>query len=179
MEGDESAHGMADQMRRCPTLRVHERERVFGHLRDAQTRSEGLAAAQAAIVEPEALVVRGECVDLRSPSAAVDADALDEDDGRSAARDLVGEVAAFVGAAFVEDSVAVGSFGNFGRRHGGGWAESLWRPIPILDYGGGMIGSPALDRSCEDCRGVLRERLEVPIGAALGGESRSRGAVRT
>jgi hypothetical protein len=47
----------------------------------------------------------------------VDADALDEDDGRSGALDLVREV-----AAFVEDwpEAGLGSFGNFGMRHGEG-----------------------------------------------------------
>jgi hypothetical protein len=78
----------------------------------------GVAAAEAAIVEPEALVVRRQCADLRSPSAAVYADALDEDDGRSGARDVVGEA-----AAFVEEGVALGSFGNFGMRHGAWFRE--------------------------------------------------------
>ena len=95
MERDQPAHRMANQVRRRPALGVHQRERVFGHLLDCERSANGLASSHAAIVEGEAFVVRREFADLRSPSAAVDAHALDQDHRRAAAANLKGEIAPF------------------------------------------------------------------------------------
>jgi len=55
-----------------------------------------LAEAHAAVVEGEAAEPVGEGIDLRAPSVAVEADALDHEDGRAGAVDAVCEGAGAV-----------------------------------------------------------------------------------
>jgi hypothetical protein len=77
-------------------LRVHESEGVGGHLLDRQAGAKGLAVPQATIIEGEAFVMHRQGIDLRSPGAPVDAQALYEDSGRALAPNLINEPAAGV-----------------------------------------------------------------------------------
>jgi len=97
VERDDSAHGVAYQVRGRPALSVHQSQSVLRHLLNGEARAEGLAAAQTAIVKGEAFVMRREGIDLRGPSAAMHADALNENRGRPSAMNFVGEAAVLMG----------------------------------------------------------------------------------
>src|SRR5689334_10610171 len=91
-----------------PSLGIHEGHGILGHLLDGQGGPDGLAAGDTAIVKRKALKVSGKGIGLRLPARAVNADTLDEKDGRAAAADVVGEGTAGV----------LQARGSFGKRHG-------------------------------------------------------------
>jgi hypothetical protein len=69
---------------------------VSSALLDAQAGPEWLAAAQTAIVKRQASNMRGEDVDLGSPSPSLNAYALNENRGRAASLNIISELAAAV-----------------------------------------------------------------------------------
>lgn len=96
MLGDESAHGMAYDVGFVPSGGVHQGEGVIGELLDGELIGRRLAAADATVVEAEAVVVGSEGVDLRLPAVAFYADALDEENGRATAGEAVMQTAALM-----------------------------------------------------------------------------------
>ena len=92
---DEAAKRMADHMRALPARRVQNRGRVQNHAFDRQGPRRGLTAANAAVVEPQTAVPRGQPRDLRAPGIAVHADPLDADHRRAGAFAPASQQAAF------------------------------------------------------------------------------------
>lgn len=89
LQGNQPAHRVADHMRRLPSLRIHEHAGILSELLNGEWRADGLASADAAIVVGKAAVIHGEVIDLRIPAAAVNSDALNEENRRTVAANLI------------------------------------------------------------------------------------------
>lgn len=100
---DQPAERVPDDVRGFDLLRVEDGERVVGHLLDGEYATERLTAGHPAVVERDAPEPRRERVGLRLPTAAVNADTLNEKHRRTVAVQVVGEFAAAMlnGACFV------------------------------------------------------------------------------
>jgi hypothetical protein len=109
LDGDATAHGMADQAEALEPQRVGEGGQVVGHGGDAIVRvMRRLAVAVAALIEGQNPEGRREPLGGVVPHACVPGDAVEENDGRGAGRAPVRVV----------EAEAVDLHGAIGKGHG-------------------------------------------------------------
>src|SRR6185436_19361926 len=86
---NDSAHRMPDHMSRRPTHGIEQRTGILGHGFNGDWATAGQALTDATVVEEHRLEAALQPGHLRSPTSADDANALDEQDGRTMAREFV------------------------------------------------------------------------------------------
>src|SRR4051812_14224564 len=82
---DDPAHRRTDDVGALDPFRVEDGDGVLGHARDVVRPRGRIGAPGSAVVERDAPVPTAECSALQAPPAMVDAETLDQEDGRALA----------------------------------------------------------------------------------------------